>query len=143
MAFSSILAPNTIFVFLLSCSGGVILVIYAMIVTAYIVSRNRARSAGCEAGQYTLPLFPLCNYATLGGAGLVFLAMFFNPEQRMTALASLAPSLACYGLGSFFIGRREARKARPESWAKQKVAARPARPASGLGSGNAHAVEPR
>ncbi|MFT8676359.1 MAG: amino acid permease [Acetobacter sp.] len=121
VAFSSILAPNTIFVFLLSCSGGVILVIYTLIVTAYIVSRNKARRTGREAGHYTLPLFPLCNYATLGGAGLVFLAMFFNADQRMTALASLATSLACYALGSFFIGRREARHAEPESWAKQKA----------------------
>ncbi|MFT9399371.1 amino acid permease [Acetobacter sp.] len=95
VAFSSILSPDTIFAFLLSCSGGVILVVYSMIVTAYLVTRRRAEKAG-QAEGFNLPLFPVCNYVTLLAVALVFVAMIFNDAERMTALASLGTSVAFY-----------------------------------------------
>ncbi len=102
VAFSSILAPQTIFAFLLSCSGGVILLIYSLIVTAYITTRFAARRNGTEKDNYTLFLFPLCNYATLVGVVLVFVAMLINPAERMTALATLGTSVVCYAMASYF-----------------------------------------
>lgn len=102
VAFSSILAPGTIFAFLLSCSGGVILLIYSLIVTSYIVTRRAARQAGTEAENYTLPLFPLCNYVTLAGVVLVFVAMLLNPSERMTALATMGSSVVCYLMAVYF-----------------------------------------
>ena len=104
VAFSSILAPDTIFAFLLSCSGGVILLIYSLIVTAHVVSRKAAERAG--QGRFGLPLFPLTNYATLAGVVIVFGSMLYNPTERMTALASLGTSVVCFGLASFFMARR-------------------------------------
>ncbi|NHO52905.1 amino acid permease [Acetobacter estunensis] len=102
VAFSSILAPQTIFAFLLSCSGGLILLIYCLIATSYIVVRNAARRAGTEKADFSLPFFPLCNYITIGGVVLVFLAMLANPSERMTALASLGTAVVCYGLATIF-----------------------------------------
>ncbi|KGB22475.1 hypothetical protein AtDm6_2486 [Acetobacter tropicalis] len=105
VAFSSILAPDTIFAFLLSCSGGVILVVYSMIVAAYIKAREAAQKAG-EADGYNLPFFPYCNYVALIAVVLVFVAMLLNPAERMTAVASIGTSVVCYGLASFRTGRR-------------------------------------
>ncbi|MFT8885975.1 MAG: amino acid permease [Acetobacter papayae] len=104
VAFSSILAPDTIFAFLLSCSGGVILLIYSLIVTAHVVTRKAAERAG--QGRFRLPLFPLTNYATIAGVAVVFGAMLFNPAERMTAVASLGTSIVCFALASFFMLRR-------------------------------------
>lgn len=98
VAFSSIYAPQTIFAFLLSCSGGLILLIYSLIATSYIVARKAARQKGAERENFTLPLFPLCNYLTICGVILVFGAMLTTPSDRMTALASLGTSVACYGV---------------------------------------------
>ncbi|MCH4094780.1 MAG: amino acid permease [Acetobacter peroxydans] len=102
VAFSSILAPQTIFAFLLSCSGGLILLIYCMIATSYIVVRTAARRRGTEKTDFSMPLFPLANYITIGGVILVFLAMLANPSERMTAIASLGTAVVCYGLASYF-----------------------------------------
>ncbi len=105
VAFSSILAPDTIFAFLLSCSGGVILVVYSMIVAAYIKARSAAQQAGNTEG-YTIPFFPYCNYVALIAVVFVFLAMLLNPAERMTAVASIGTSVVCYALASFRAGRR-------------------------------------
>lgn len=92
VAFSSILAPGTVFAFLLSCSGGVILLVYSLIVTAYLVMRRQARTAGQRAA-FQLPFFPAINIATLGAVILIFAAMAFDPHQRMIAIASLGTSI--------------------------------------------------
>lgn len=92
VAFSSILAPDTVFSFLLSCSGGVILLVYSLIVTAYVVTRRAATSALRQA-YFRLPFFPVINMATLGGVLVIFGAMLLNPSQRMTALASLGTTV--------------------------------------------------
>ncbi|GFE92036.1 amino acid permease [Acetobacter persici] len=100
VAFSSILAPNTIFAFLLSCSGGVILMVYCLIVSAYVQARSKAEKTGQGEG-FNLPLFPFCNYGTLLAVAFVFIAMMFNPEERMTAIASLGTSVFFFLLASF------------------------------------------
>ncbi|QHC36679.1 amino acid permease [Komagataeibacter xylinus] len=92
VAFSSILAPDTVFSFLLSCSGGVILLVYSLIVTAYVVTRRAATPAMRQA-CFRLPFFPVINIATLGGVLVIFGAMLLNPSQRMTALASLGTTV--------------------------------------------------
>lgn len=97
VAFSSILAPDTIFAFLLSCSGGVILVVYSMIVGSYLKVRTKAQAKG-DADGFSLPLFPFCNYATLLAVVFVFVAMMFNPAERMTAIASIGTSIVFYGV---------------------------------------------
>ncbi|MBS1002964.1 amino acid permease [Acetobacter thailandicus] len=108
VAFSSILAPDTIFAFLLSCSGGVILVVYSMIVAAYIRTRGRTEKTG-DTANYTLLLFPYINYGTLIAVTLVFIAMLWGHNERMTAIASLGTSLACYALACL-ITRRTAQE---------------------------------
>ncbi|QEO17905.1 amino acid permease [Acetobacter vaccinii] len=110
VAFSSILAPKTIFAFLLNCSGGLILLIYSLIATAYTVLRLRARAAGDEHEKFTMPLFPFYTYLTVGSVCLVFIAMLIDPGERMTALASLVSVVACYGLAVFFSNSGDASK---------------------------------
>ncbi|PYD70868.1 amino acid permease [Komagataeibacter swingsii] len=92
VAFSSILAPGTVFAFLLSCSGGVILLVYSLIVTSYMVLRRQA-SAAVRQSFFRLPFFPAINMATLGGVTVIFVAMLVNDTQRMTAMASLGTTL--------------------------------------------------
>ncbi|GBQ50669.1 amino acid/polyamine transporter [Komagataeibacter sucrofermentans DSM 15973] len=92
VAFASIVAPDTVFSFLLSCSGAVILVVYSLIMTAYIVLRRRAPREAQKA-FFHLPLFPAINIACLGGVVVIFAAMFSNPAQRETAAASLGTCL--------------------------------------------------
>lgn len=105
VAFSSILAPDTIFAFLLSCSGGVILVVYSMIVAAYLKARKAADGMAEEKG-YNLPFFPICNYVALGAVVLVFVAMVLNPGERMTAIASIGTSIGVYAVASVRSARR-------------------------------------
>lgn len=92
VAFSSILAPGTVFAFLLSCSGGVILLVYSLIVTSYMVLRRRA-SGAVQQSFFRLPFFPAVNLATLGGVIIIFVAMLVNDTQRMTAVASLGTTV--------------------------------------------------
>lgn len=99
VAFSSILAPDTIFAFLLSCSGGVILVVYCLIVSAYVQTRYRAQKDG-QAENFSLLLFPYCNYGTLLAVACVFVAMLANPAERMTAIASLGTAVFFFLLAS-------------------------------------------
>ncbi|WP_338333605.1 amino acid permease [Acetobacter sp. LMG 32666] len=88
VAFASIIAPDTVFAFLLSCSGGVILVVYSLIMTAYIAIRYQADDREKKA-FFHLPLFPFINIACLGFVVLIFVAMFSDPTQRTTVIASL------------------------------------------------------
>ncbi|KFL92448.1 hypothetical protein AmDm5_0044 [Acetobacter malorum] len=83
---------NTVFAFLLSCSGGVILVVYSLIMTAYIAIRNQASEQERKA-FFHLPLFPFINIACLGFVVLIFVAMLSDPVQRTTAIASLGTCL--------------------------------------------------
>ncbi|GCE79944.1 gamma-aminobutyrate permease [Komagataeibacter oboediens] len=92
VAFASILAPGTVFAFLLSCSGGVILLVYSLIVTSYMVLRRRMADTG-QAACFRLPFFPAVNLLTLGGVMVIFVAMLLNASQRMTAMASLGTTL--------------------------------------------------
>lgn len=102
VAFSSILAPKTVFAFLLNCSGGLILLIYCLIASSYIVARHLARKDGTEKENFALPLFPVINYVTIGAVLLVFIAMLIDPGERMTALSSLLTAIACYILARIF-----------------------------------------
>ena len=92
VAFASIIAPDTVFAFLLSCSGGVILVVYSLIMTAYMAIRYQADDKGQKA-FFHLPLFPFANIACLGFVVLIFVAMFSDPTQRTTVIASLGTCL--------------------------------------------------
>lgn len=92
VAFASIVAADTVFAFLLSCSGGVILVVYSLIMTAYIAIRNQASEQERKA-FFHLPLFPFINIACLGFVVLIFVAMLSDPVQRTTAIASLGTCL--------------------------------------------------
>lgn len=92
VAFSSILAPGTVFAFLLSCSGGVMLLVYSLIVTAYVVMRKRT-PPGERARLFSIPFFPALNFLTLAGVVIIFVVMLMDPAQRMVALASLGTSL--------------------------------------------------
>ncbi|MCE2563268.1 amino acid permease [Komagataeibacter sp. FNDCF1] len=92
ISFSSILAPGTVFAFLLSCSGGVILLVYSLIVTSYLVLRRQATGREQQA-CFRIPFFPAINILTLGGVIVIFAAMFLDPMQRMVAIASLGTSI--------------------------------------------------
>ncbi|OAG75254.1 amino acid permease [Acetobacter malorum] len=62
-------------------------------------TRRRAEQAG-QGDGFNLPLFPFCNYATLLAVAFVFIAMMFNPAERMTAIASLGTSVFFFVLAS-------------------------------------------
>ena len=66
------------------------------------VATTPARRRGTEKTDFSMPLFPLANYLTIGGVILVFLAMLANPSERMTAIASLGTAVVCYGLATYF-----------------------------------------
>lgn len=103
VAFSSIYSPNKIFAFLLNCSGGVILLIYGLIVTSYIVTRKRAQSEGQDIESYTFPLFPYLNYATVAFIVYVFAAMLTSPTERTTAISTILFSVFFYCFASYFV----------------------------------------
>ena len=92
VAFSSILAPGTVFAFLLSCSGGVMLLVYSLIVTAYVVIRRRTLPDERQR-FFSIPFFPVLNFLTLSGVIIIFAAMLLDHAQRMVAIASLGTSL--------------------------------------------------
>lgn len=104
VAFSSILSPDTIFAFLLNCSGALILLTYALIATSYIALRGRSHKEGTSK-HFTMLFFPYGSIAALLGIVLVFVAMLVNPEERMTALASLGTALVCYIMAWIFASR--------------------------------------
>jgi len=91
VAFSSILAPGTVFAFLLSCSGGVMLLVYSLIVTAYVVIRRRVPPDE-QRLFFSIPFFPALNFMTLGGVAVIFAAMLLDHAQRPVAFASLGTS---------------------------------------------------
>ena len=107
VAFSSILAPGTVFAFLLSCSGGVMLLVYSLVVTAYVVVRRRT-APDMRGRFFSIPCFPALNFLTLAGVIIIFAAMLFDPGQRMVALASLGTSVffvLVHGVRRWLCGR--------------------------------------
>ncbi|WP_077396566.1 amino acid permease [Bombella intestini] len=104
VAFSSIFAPSEIFGFLLNCSGGLILLTYALISTTYIVLRGRSKRAGTSK-HFALPLFPYFSILCLAAIVLVFVAMLINPAERETAFASLGTAVVCYLMACNFASR--------------------------------------
>ncbi|MCX5613804.1 amino acid permease [Bombella saccharophila] len=104
VAFSSIFAPSEIFGFLLNCSGGLILLTYALISTSYIVLRGRSKRAGTSE-HFTMMLYPYLSIASLIAIILVFVAMLINPGERETAFASLGTAVVCYLMACNFASR--------------------------------------
>ncbi|MBB2188656.1 amino acid permease [Gluconacetobacter azotocaptans] len=109
VAFSSILAPDTIFAFLLGASGAVILLVYMLIVTAHLAVRGGLERAGHRFAFPTLPFFPWLNYVVVAGMGGIYSAMLLDQRQRATALSSLGCALfvlALYGVRRYAALRR-------------------------------------
>ena len=101
VAFCSILSPNVIFSFLLSCSGGGILLVYLLIAVSYLVMMRRRNTMG-RSWQ---------SYLSIGGICMVFVAMLLDPTERMTAIASLlnAVFFVCLYDGWQMLARRRNR----------------------------------
>jgi len=80
VAFCSILSPGVIFAFLLGASGAVILLVYAMIVTAHWSMHRKSP------GSFRIPTW--ANAITITGIALVIAAMMADPTSRATVIAS-------------------------------------------------------
>ncbi|PYD75212.1 amino acid permease [Novacetimonas pomaceti] len=101
VALCSVLSPNLLFSFLLSCSGGVILLVYMMIAFSYLLLMRGEDAAGRN----------WQGYLSIGGIGIVFVAMLLDPTERMTALASLMTGVffVCLFDGWRMVMRRQQR----------------------------------
>lgn len=97
VAFSSILAPGTVFAFLLSCSGGVMLLVYSLIVTAYVVMRKRT-PPGERARLFSIPFFPALNFLTLAGVVIIFVVMLMDLRSAWCTCQSGHVAFLCAGL---------------------------------------------
>ncbi|WP_077807664.1 amino acid permease [Neoasaia chiangmaiensis] len=85
VAFSSILSPGIIFAFLLSATGAVILLVYALIVSAHWTMRRSDPSNPA----FTLPFGPLPNILIVLAIAAIIVTMAFQPSQRSTVFSSL------------------------------------------------------
>ncbi|GEN58202.1 putative GABA permease GabP [Acetobacter nitrogenifigens DSM 23921 = NBRC 105050] len=106
-AFSSILAPGTVFAFLLGATGAVMLFIYLLIVVAHLRMRERA---GSRWGYSAIPLFPAVNYAAIVAIASVTITMLADPAQRPTVLASLGSALAAFLAYHFYFAAQRGRR---------------------------------
>ncbi|WP_338422388.1 amino acid permease [Acetobacter musti] len=88
-AFSSILAPGTVFAFLVGATGAVMLFIYLMIVIAHLRMRLTAQKTGAGWSASAVPFFPVANWLAIAAVLIVIIAMALEPSQRITLLASL------------------------------------------------------
>ncbi|MBB3881417.1 amino acid permease [Acetobacter oeni] len=93
VAFSSVLAPGTVFAFLLGATGAVILFIYLLIVVAHLRMRRGMEASGEVWAFSSVPFFPLANYLTMGAVMVVVVGMVIDPAQRMTLIASVGSTL--------------------------------------------------
>ncbi|MFT8720239.1 amino acid permease [Acetobacter sp.] len=109
VAFSSILAPGTVFAFLLSATGAIMLFAYLFIVTAHLSLRRRAITEGAEWPYIGLPFFPVANYAIIAGILFVIVAMLADAQQRPTVISSLG-ALVAVGCAFQFVKFRQQKK---------------------------------
>ncbi|NHN87524.1 amino acid permease [Acetobacter conturbans] len=109
VAFSSILAPGTVFAFLLSATGGVMLFAYLFVVVAHLRLRRQAIASGASWPYVGVPFFPIANYLVIGAVLFVIAAMLVEPEQRSTVIASVGAFLVA-AVAFNFVRRPDARK---------------------------------
>lgn len=105
-AFSSILAPGTVFAFLLGATGGVMLLIYLLILVSHLRMRQAAARQEQSWAFSAVPFFPLADYCAIGAILLVGMAMLLDPLQRPTVLSSLG-SACMAAIAYVFLGRKE------------------------------------
>lgn len=89
VAFSSILSPGGVFSFILSATGALILLVYALIVMAHF----RAKGRNPADPSFTLPLGRGVDGAVVVLIATVLVVMLALPTQRETALASLGSAV--------------------------------------------------
>ncbi|NHO31075.1 amino acid permease [Acetobacter fallax] len=105
-AFSSVLAPGTVFAFLVGATGAVMLFIYLMIVIAHLRMKQAAQTSGTPWSFNSVPLFPAANYLTIAAVLIVVIAMAIDSSQRMTLIASLSTTLLTALAWNFIPGAR-------------------------------------
>lgn len=100
-AFSSILAPNTIFAFLLSATGAIMLFVYLLVVIAHLRMRRAAQKAGTPWQWTAIAFFPLANYLLIGAIAGVILSMLVSTDQRSTIISTCGTILLTWSFWAF------------------------------------------
>ncbi|HQS71176.1 MAG: GABA permease [Novosphingobium sp. 28-62-57] len=85
---ASVLSPGTVFSFLVSASGALMLVIYLMVCLAQIRQRRIIEATAPETLALRMWLFPWLSYATVGAIVIVLLAMALVRELQPQFIAS-------------------------------------------------------
>jgi len=86
---AEILAPQSVFAFLVNASGALIVFVYIMIAAAQIRVRRARELAGGPKPTLSMWLFPTASYAAIAGMLAVLAAMAFSPAQAPDLYVSL------------------------------------------------------
>lgn len=94
VAFTSIISPETAFAFLLSCSGGVMILVYMMIVIAYLILKpNFCKKTGYnKIVAYTSFLYMVA----------IVVCMIIDKNERNTIFATFLTALLCFFISIFY-----------------------------------------
>jgi gamma-aminobutyrate permease len=98
---ASVYAPNTVFKFLVSASGALIVFIYMAIAVAQIRLRRQRERAGVATGGLRMWLFPWASYLAIAAMAAVLIAMAASPalqSQLWVSVLSVVVALLAYAL---------------------------------------------
>jgi L-asparagine transporter-like permease len=101
--FFSVVSPKTVFAFLVSASGAIMLIVYLMICFAQIRMRRTTERENPSALTVKMWLFPGLTYIVAAAMIAVLVAMLFEPDlavQLYATLGSVVVVLAAYAFRS-------------------------------------------
>ena len=104
---ASVASPKTVFAFLVTASGAIMLIVYLMLCFAQIRLRRRLEAEKSGPLKVRMWLFPYLSYAVAGAIVAVLLAMLLTPDLAAQFWASsgcAAVALAAYALRRRFGG---------------------------------------
>lgn len=104
----NILAPTTLFAFLVNASGALMLFVYLMTAVAQIRLRRARERAGGPAPALQMWLFPWLSYVAVAGMLAVLIAMVFTPALASQLYVSLLTLLVA--AGAYLLVRRARRR---------------------------------
>jgi L-asparagine transporter-like permease len=97
--FAATVARESVFNFLVSSSGALVVFIYMAIAISQITLRLRRERAGTPAPAVTMWLFPWLSYAAIAAMSAVMIAMAFTPNLRQdfwTSCITLGVAVSAY-----------------------------------------------
>ncbi|MFT9849682.1 amino acid permease [Aneurinibacillus sp. REN35] len=95
---SSVIAENTVYMWLLSISGMAGIIIWMSVAASQFMFRKRFLAEGGHLKDlaYKTPLYPLVPIVCFIACTIVFISMAFVEEQRMALICGIPFMIACY-----------------------------------------------